>query len=85
MSNFLFCYDFLFGEDLHGIDTFSVLLTDLKDFSKGSSSDKLEELKVTGSQGSFCLWNSRRLEGTCEPKRDGPYIAHRLFGHASRR
>ena len=55
VGNFLFCYDFLFGENLHGIDAFCVLLADLENLSKGASSDKLKEFKVTGSQGSLRL------------------------------
>ena len=55
VGDFLFCYDLLFGENLHGIDAFCVLLADLENLSKGTSSDKLEEFKVTGSQGSFRL------------------------------
>ena len=55
VGNFLLCYDLLFGEDLHGINTFSVLLADLENLPKGPSSYKLEEFKVTGSQGSLRL------------------------------
>ena len=55
VGNFFLCYDLLFGEDLHGIDTFCVLLADLENLSKGPSSDELKEFKVTGSQGSLRL------------------------------
>jgi hypothetical protein len=55
VGNFFFCYNLLFGEDLHGIDAFCVLFADLENFSKGPSSDKLKEFKVTGSQGSLRL------------------------------
>ena len=41
VGDFLFCYNLLFGEDLHGIDTFCVLLADLENLPKGPSSDKL--------------------------------------------
>lgn len=55
VGNFFFCYNLLFGEDLHGIDAFCVLFADLENLSKGPSSDKLKEFKVTGSQGSLRL------------------------------
>lgn len=75
---FLFRYDLLFREDLHSIDALGILLADLENLSKGSSSDKLEEFKVTGCQGSLRLWkievgyNERVMQSG-----DRPCSAHR--------
>jgi hypothetical protein len=50
VGNFLLCYNLLFGEDFHGIDALGVPFAYLENLSKGSSSDELEEFKITGGQ-----------------------------------
>ena len=55
MCDFLFCNDFLLGEDFHSVDAFGVLLADLEYLAKSAATDELEEFKVSWSEGAFGL------------------------------
>jgi hypothetical protein len=55
VCDFLFCNDFLLGEDFHGVDAFGVLFPDLENLAKSAASDKLEEFKVSWCESAFGL------------------------------
>lgn len=64
MCDFLLCDDFPLGQDFHGVDTSSILLSDLENSTECTSSDELEEFEIGWLEVGFVLVVSITAEGS---------------------
>jgi hypothetical protein len=55
MGDFLLGDDLSLGQDFHGVDTTSILLSDLEDSAECTSSDELEKLEIGWLEVCFVL------------------------------
>ena len=55
MCDFFLGDDFPLGQDFHGVDTSSILLSDLEDSTECTSSNELEEFEIGWLEMRFVL------------------------------